>query len=291
MNRVLSELKWFIRVFLTKLGIKRQYRIGNIYIELDYTHRLPDYQSSHAYYDSFLPHLAKHLPSKGLVIDVGANVGDTLVGMIDANENLEDVCIEADKGFFDDLSKNIKTIKAQVPNANVHAVNVFVGKELNNVYLEGSNGTKHAVIGAGDIESQPLDKVLKDIGLDAKLSLLKTDVDGFDYDVIRSSENLLSDCPLIYFECQYENVDQLNGYKSLFRELIERGYSSFVFFDNFGQYIAELGAVEQLNSLLGYVARQNLGRGTRTFYYYDILAFDEDKREFVNGVIKDYVTN
>jgi FkbM family methyltransferase len=291
MKRVLSKLKWRIRVLLTKLGIKRQYRIGNIYIELDYTHSLPDYQSGHAYYDRFLPHLAKHLPSNRLVIDVGANVGDTLVGMIDANASLEYVCIEADKSFFDDLAKNINTIKAQVPNANIHAVNVFVGKEVNNVSLEGSNGTKHAVIGAGDIESQPLDKVLNDLGLDAKLSLLKTDVDGFDYDVIRSSEKLLSDRPLIYFECHYENENQLNGYKSLFNELIERGYSSFALFDNFGQYITKLGAVEQLNALLEYVARQNLGRGTRTFYYYDILAFDEDKREFVDGVINDYVDN
>ena len=88
-GKILGKLNWFKRVVLAKAGVKRRYRIGNSYITLDFTHRLPDYQFSHPYYDRFLPHLVSYLPSHSVVIDVGANVGDTLVGMIGANSEIE----------------------------------------------------------------------------------------------------------------------------------------------------------------------------------------------------------
>ena len=290
-GKILGELNWFKRVVLAKAGVKRRYRIGNAYITLDFTHRLPDYQFSHPYYDRFLPHLVSYLPSHSVVIDVGANVGDTLVGMIGANSEIEYICIEADSSFFADLQKNVRDIQSQFPNSSVHAVNVFVGKNINDISLEGVGGTKHAVLGGGSIKSQTLNKILDDIGVKSDISLIKTDVDGFDYDVIRSAYDSLQSNPYLYFECQYENVSQLNGYKQLFSELIERGYEYFSVFDNFGQFIVSTSDLKQLEELLDYVYRQNTAKGSRTFFYYDILAYSKHQSESVKELVSDYLVS
>lgn len=289
MRRIVSLLSWLPRVVLTALGVKRRYSIGDVSVSLDYTHRLPDYQKKHAHYDRFLPHLAGHLPPGSLVIDVGANVGDTLAGMVDANAGLEYVCVEADRNFYEDLLGNVTKIQAQLPGVTVHTVNTFIGRDLDNVSLEGEGGTKHAVSGAGSMQAELLGEVIRRLQVTSEVALLKSDVDGFDYDVIRASFDLLADKPLLFFECQYADNEQFQGYLSLFNELMERGYGGFAFFDNFGQYVTQSSSVAQLEDLLRYIQRQNDGKGTRTFNYYDILAFDSTKQEFVASVIGDYV--
>jgi tRNA G46 methylase TrmB len=50
---------------------------------------LPIYQRAHPKYDRFLPHLVKYFNSaKYIVVDIGANVGDSLAGMIEKNSKL-----------------------------------------------------------------------------------------------------------------------------------------------------------------------------------------------------------
>ena len=53
----------------------------------------------------------KILPSNTIVVDVGSNIGDTVVGMSQKNANLEYICIEADKNYYNDLLQNIKVLK------------------------------------------------------------------------------------------------------------------------------------------------------------------------------------
>jgi FkbM family methyltransferase len=289
-RKLLLKLLWYPRVFLARLGVKRNYKIGKTCIELDYIHLLPDYQSAHPLYDRFLPHFVKYIPSDSLVVDVGANVGDTLAGMVCSNSKLEYVCIEADQNVFVDLQKNVRSLQSQFPSSKIQLTNNFVGKDINNVSLEGQGGTKHAVLGGGNIQSQKLGQILKNIGVKANIALLKTDVDGFDYDVIRSSYDLLSESPYLYFEADYDNHTQLNGYKSLFSELKEKGYDYFSLFDNFGQFIVTTNDLHQLDELLDYVYRQNLKQGTRTFFYYDILSYPKKKRKNVDALIGDYIS-
>jgi FkbM family methyltransferase len=276
---------------LSLLKVKRRYQIKNYSIQIDFTHRLPDYQNSHPFYDRFLPHLVKYLPKNSLVIDVGANVGDSLAGMIGSNDKLEYLCIEASKEFFSDLEKNVKFFKKKNNDLRISLVNEFVGKDLTDVGLYGKSGTKHAVIGGGEIKSKTTLSILKGLGMKySHLSLLKTDVDGFDWDVIRSSYEILSHNPYVYFECQYDNFEQLESYKKMFYEMSSFGYSKFAFFDNFGQYILSTKNLSEVFELLDYVKRQNFYNSTRTFFYYDILAYSNDKKEEFELLISDYNT-
>ncbi len=86
----------------------------------------------------FLPHLVKYLPKDSVVIDVGANVGDTLAGMASCNRRLNYVCIEASKEFFSDLEKNTELMRNQCKHLSVSLCNTFVGKDINNIRLEGA---------------------------------------------------------------------------------------------------------------------------------------------------------
>ena len=74
---------------LQLFGIKRHYLINDLRIQLDYKHLLPLYQKQFPHYDKFLTILAKYLPQNSTAIDIGANVGDTLAGMIGTNDKIK----------------------------------------------------------------------------------------------------------------------------------------------------------------------------------------------------------
>ena len=143
------KLSWYLRLFLTFMGMKRNYKIDKLLIKINYAHRLPDYQILFPYYDRFLPHFVKYLPEDKVIIDVGANIGDTLAGMASNNDLLNYICIEADYGFFKELQKNVDYLKKQSSKLKITIINQFVGLEINNVSMSGSGGSKKAILGGG----------------------------------------------------------------------------------------------------------------------------------------------
>ncbi len=94
--------------------------------------------------------------------------------------------------------------------------------------------------------------------------------------------------PYIFFECQYDNLGQLESYKEVFSELVAMGYSSFTIFDNYGQFVVSTGELEVIFDLLDYVKRQNFSSSTRTIFYYDILAYSSDMVSEVEVLMLDY---
>lgn len=174
-------------------------------------------------------------------------------------------------------------------NLRISILNEFVGKDISDVGLDGHGGTKHAVIGGGNIKNKSMISILSDLTVEhSRISLLKTDVDGFDWDVIRSSYKVLKHNPYVYFECQYDNLEQLESYRELFSEMVAIGYSKFAFFDNYGQFVLSTDDLTHVSELLDYVQRQNFHNFTRTYFYYDVLAYSNDKCEEVELIIQDY---
>ena len=165
----------------------------------------------------------------------------------------------------------------------------MVGKDISGVKLEGVGGTKHAVTGViGDIQSQQLDELI--INLEYRnFRLLKSDVDGFDYDVIESSINLIKNSkPIIFFECHYDFEFQKIGYEKIIKKLEDLNYCDWVVFDNFGEVILRTSDSQQLKGLINYVWHQNLGNATRTIFYFDILAIHSSDSELISTVMRDY---
>ena len=111
-----------------------------------------------------------------------------------------------------------------------------------------------------------MSEILINTKINKKISLLKTDVDGYDYDVIYSSYPCLSKDTYLFFECLYENVNQYENFKIFFKDLIINKYDTFAVFDNFGQFICFSNNLQQMYQLLEYVLFQNQRKTTRTFF-------------------------
>jgi FkbM family methyltransferase len=270
---------------LTKLPILYSYK--DFSIKLPSNHLLPEYQKTHPKYDRFLPHLAKYATAADTIVDIGANVGDTLAGMAEKNPTSNYICVEPDDSFYKHLEDNIGRIKKTIPGLKIQTIKALVGKNISNVSLDGKGGTKHAVIdNEGRIKSLPLDKMIPNA---LNVRILKSDVDGFDYDVLDSSMAVIdAHKPILFFECQYDFEYQKNGYSETLKKLESVGYCDWTIFDNFGEVVVRTNEISVLSQLMNYVWQQNVGNATRTIYYYDILSVQKTDSVFIDKVLSDY---
>jgi len=267
---------------------EQQLDLGPVRIVLPPGHMLPFYQRRHPRYDRFLPHLARQLDADAGVIDVGANCGDTLAAMAAANPGLRYLCIEPDPTFDAYLQRNLQALHAVWPHLQVEVVRALVGLDVGPVSLEGTGGTKHAKPGGGSMTAATLDALLAQSRF-GPVRLLKSDVDGFDHDVIASAGGLLErEAPLLFFECHFADAAQRQGYERLVPWLVGRGYQHWTVFDNFGEVLLASARPEQLSQLFEYVERQNRGRSTRTVHYFDVLAASGADAAFAARVVQSY---
>jgi FkbM family methyltransferase len=277
------------------LGVRTEYRYRRYSILLPAEHLLPTYQKFHKRYDRFLPHLVKYVGSGVTVIDVGANCGDTVAAMYDGNSEVHYICIEPDDIFFRYLDQNVRRIKSVDNHASVSIFKALIGKSVGRAALEGAGGTKHAVVDDGEsshgrmVSSVTLDDLLA--GLPASdIRVLKSDVDGFDYDVIDSAERLVRvQTPILFFECYFGDEAQKTAYKRTISALTGHGYEEWTVFDNFGEVILQRSDVGALFQLMDYVGRQNSGCTTRTIHYFDVASATALHKGILDAAVADYV--
>ena len=290
-----SKAKKIRDVVMFRHGKDIDYGVGQYSIKLPYGHNLPGFQRNHPKYDRFLPHLAKYLPSGSCVVDVGANCADTFAGMFNENPSLNFICVEADDFFFSYLEKNVKSIlSAAGQKSEVRLVKSLAGAELSSVVMTGVGGTKHAVPLAGNdasaLSATPLDEILNIQQVSSsQVSLVKTDTDGYDYDVINSANSLTrNSSPLLFMECQYETRGQFLDYKKMISSLEKCNYSQWAVFDNFGALMLVAQNSSQVYSLMDYTWQQNNGSATRTIFYLDILAGKENSKDLIEKCLSEY---
>lgn len=292
------NLKLILQLINFKKSKEIDYSFGKINIKLPADHLLPTYQKKHKNYDRFLPHLAKHLNQNDIVIDIGANCGDTLAAMCDSNPALQYICIEADNKFFNFLEENIKSIKSKV-STSITPIKALVGNQITSVKLIGKGGTKKAskdIKSVNDelLYSKSFDDIFEEINQSerSKLRLIKSDVDGFDYDVLNSAmQSVEKYRPIIFFECDYADDHQKSEYLKTINTLINKEYLYFFIFDNFGEFILQTNDIQQIESLTNYVWRQNSKSSTRTVYYFDILCCNRGDYDLLHHAVSSYVEN
>ena len=291
----MNLIKKILNYFYTKIrnsylfrNVTRNINYKNFSILLPINHMLPDYQKAHPKYDKFLPIVSKYINQNEMIIDIGANVGDTLAGMVDENPNPIYLCIEPEDEYYSYLLKNVDIIKKKIPNLKVHLLKQFVGNQISNISLDKKGGTAKANLKGGNIKSKTLDDILNDFENIEKINLLKVDTDGFDYDVLESALKTIKKYkPILFFECQYELEYQKTNYKNIIKKLQSLGYFHWTLFDNYGEKIITTQNLETIYSLMEYVWKQNLGKTTRTISYYDLLVCCDNNKEIVDNIIKE----
>lgn len=272
-----------------RLGLGQTMLLGGAEIALPAEHLLPRYMSKHARYDRFLPHLARFLQDGDLIVDVGANCGDTYAAMCAARPGAEFLCLEPDPGFFRFLAANATRVArahaAPPPTLLPH----MVGEAGARKSLSGGGGTRKSLEDADGVSTRSLDDILREAGR-SRPRLIKSDVDGYDHDVLRSGLRTISaERPLLFFECQCDHQGQLEAYREILVTLEGIGYASWTVFDNYGGVLlcdADRGHVEQL---LAYVWSQRSEGASRTIWYLDVLAGVADDAPIARKAVRSHL--
>ena len=250
-------------LFYLNYNFKRQLRIffkidQIIYIDnkriiLPPGHLLSLYESVYPKYDKFLPTVIGKIQENEVIIDIGANIGDTLFRLLNINTRPYYYCIEADNFFFEYLQKNKKSLDASIQN-KIILIKTLVGDQLKGNLSESTTGTKSLIVSDLGVKSKKLDDIIMEHKI-KNIKLIKVDVDGFDYNILFSAINeLKNNKPDIFFE--YMPLDELGkkNYLRLLEKLNEIGYSNWTILDNYGSIIFEnkgyIDVVEKTKSTL-----------------------------------------
>mgnify|MGYP001312490735 CR=1 FL=1 len=213
-------------------------------------------------YDNFLPNFIKD--KNGLtILDIGANVGDTLVRMLSANKDHKYYCIEADSFFFEYLKKNVEEIKKNDPKIYISILKELVGNKLSG-YFQTRRGTTGSLVDRPIQDNQKINsKKLDDIIFENKIndiSLIKVDTDGFDISVLSSGyETIKNYKPYLFFEYMKKDSTRLNEYLDFISELQKLNYKIFIILNRHGKLISKTNNIEEINKIL------NLGNNVDIF--------------------------
>ena len=235
-------------LFYLRYRLKRQLRIffridQTIYIDnkkiiLPPGHLLSLYESLYPEYDRFLPKVISKIKENESIIDIGANVGDTLLRFLNINTKPFFYCIEADDFFFKYLKKNKKSFDINTHN-NIFLIKTLVGDQLQGNLSESTTGTKSLIQSNVGTKSKKLDDIILHYNI-KNIKLIKVDVDGFDYNILFSAINeLTNNKPDIFFEFMPLNESGKKSYIKLIEKLNEIGYSNWTILDNYGSIIFE----------------------------------------------------
>lgn len=264
-------------------------------IALPPDHKLPELMRAHKHYDRFLPALARQLSSGGTFVDIGANCGDTLGAVANANPTLKFVCVEPSSKYLKYLRRNVAAIVAKYPGISIQIFDLMIGAGGKWSRLQTSNSTAAMIVvdpgaeGAERVHS--FDEAIAP-HLSSRIAVLKSDIDGYDGDAIASALGTIAkDQPIIFMECFFCNDDQKRSIIEVVQSLKSKNYAEFGVFDNFGNFILWFDAMGQLENLLEYVARQNQGSATRTINYFDIVATTKEQRPLIERALAEHLAS
>ena len=276
---------------------RNNYYIGGRRILLDEDHALPQMQKELPMYDRFAPYLAKLTQAKegNYIIDIGANIGDTVFAMWDHTKD-KFICVEPTDLFYDLGEKNIQGLKDA---ERVLFKKAFITDEVNirytsNVYIGGTavkekrDGYK-ADQGEG-APSVSLDGLLNETGIGfQEVDLIKIDTDGFDADCIISGEKALAEgTSLLYWENEIFTYEQYEKYQKAYDLLEKTGYETFFIFDNCGNFLCKAD-IDVLRSISAYQQRINMDWDRVTFDYTDVLACKNGDAERCRHIVDEYL--
>lgn len=266
-------LVYFIKK--TALRWQRHYTIGMFKLRIPPGHSLPLFSEYYPQYDRFLPLLAAELAPHEVIVDVGANIGDSLFAMLPHHEG-PFVLVEGSPFFLEYLHNNLTLLDKETRD-RIHLAPVLAGTGELSGSLSHTDGRTASRLPEAEnpIPTQSIDQITHNKG---SIGLIKADTDGFDWDVLLSAKGTIAqDEPLLFWENEVFEPFQKDGYHRLYAALKEWGYTYFAIFDNYGALMMELEGTEGLNSLCDYLLNMNKGKSVRTLFYVDILAYTEKR--------------
>ncbi len=233
---------------------------------LNYQHHLPRTLKIHPLYESELPRLAIFLMKDSLVkiIDIGANVGDSVL-MMPATLRAKYMCVEPEPRFFKLLQRNLKG-RSDIVIENCIASDQEGGSQT--ISFEVTHGTASVVVTESRDPDLPIPLPTMTVdGLVQKhrefqdADILKVDTDGYDFKVLVGSSSLLRNAhPAIYVEIStwhWLHVGHVAPAQA-FDFLAAEGYSDAILYDSNGYLIVsfEISDFRNFAFLFDYALRR-----------------------------------
>jgi FkbM family methyltransferase len=216
-------------------------RVGKRKISMPLSHNLPLYSAIVPAYDRELPSLARRVREHAgrlVMIDVGANVGDTAALVTDAVPDAALLCIEGSLRYFTLLERNVRDFGGVVT-----LVQAFCG-DATGASLEahehgGTGGLRPVAGGAARVDIRTLDDIIATNASFADANLLKVDTDGFDAKVLRGATAfLLRAQPVLFFEYAEQLMKEVgDDPAAMFSSLRVLGYTHAELFANHGSFL------------------------------------------------------
>jgi FkbM family methyltransferase len=253
-------------------------------ILLPLSHQMPLYRSRHPRYDRvpmWLAHYIRDTRGSLRMIDVGANVGDTVLATIPCRGDRY-LALEPHPRYFPFLASNMSAIETCT------ALQLACGETEGELDLAGAaRGTAGPAFGAStsvSVRQRPLDAIWSEVWHGGEVDFLKIDTDGFDVQVLRGGRALMrAQRPWVFYECDTTiSPDAAELHLGAFELMRELGYLRGLAFDNFGALCSEIdfADTECLSQLIASQSRNG------PVYYHDILAApnDTDLGRFKNRI-------
>lgn len=268
---------------------------GGREIYAPYDHPLDRYMAAHPYYDHWLPEAAVFVCGSRpdcVVMDVGANVGDTVARLRRRGVTNPIVAIEASDYYFSILARNGKAFPEQF--ADVELVNAFVGNPEHSLVLRPGTGTagtqiaKQSRVG----NTTPVRRLSQLTA--AATCLVKIDTDGYDATILAEDIPWLqAQQPVIWAETWIDTLDSLDQWRHVLKQL-SGIYECVILFDNVGIPVLwgklAFDDVEVILQLFGYVWMQRevaaRAGGASSIPYFDIALFSLRDRPHYEALLE-----
>jgi FkbM family methyltransferase len=268
----------------------RLYRVGPHSILLPPGHMLDQYQRRWKRYDYALGEIGRLIRNRKpeySAIDIGANIGDT-AALLCKYGPVPVLCIEGNPGFVSLLRVNAARLGEQI-----EIEECFIGSDGHTVDLsriEESRGTASLIgVPTGDgsgraVPMKSLGSIIAAHPRFANAGLIKTDTDGFDFQILSGSLDVLCRLrPVLFFE--YDPSFTATGETEALRainDLFSAGYTRYLIYDNYGNFLFTAHEPERFVELNTYL-RSNKKNGCAV-YYFDVCAFLEDDSELLEEI-------
>ena len=161
-----------------------------------------------------------------LVVDVGANIGAlTLCAAARVGASGKIFSVEAHPVIFRYLMRNLRFNKS----TNVEAHNLAIGNRKGKAACTDRRSDDQNAIAAGsegiEIDLCPLDEVIPN---EARITLLKIDVEGYELFVLQGAASTLDRTGVVYFESWQKHFEQYGYHPADVVSLLEeKGFSVY----------------------------------------------------------------
>jgi FkbM family methyltransferase len=220
------------------VGRDRSYRIGDHTAVLPPGHKLPWFQAVFPTYDRYAAPVLRTLTrgaERPLLVDVGANVGDTALLAVSAVPGIRVRAVEGNPAFARYLARNVAGLD------DVEVVDRFVGvasRRSARYTTDGSTGGFRAGTDGDQLaaaEQVSVEELLRDAD-DHDMVIWKSDTDGLDFTILREAWQQIDQVSsVIWFEFDpFLDIDSGAGLPELL-ELIGKSGRIMHVVDNTGR--------------------------------------------------------